>query len=1246
MTGILAFMLLVQPFVLTGYFVTKPAVLDAAPERDIRLAQEPGIRLDSEDLTDHVPIFINGTDDFVGQGWPGSGSEVDPFIMEALNITYDIGKVAIHIINTDAYFIVRDCYVNQMSNEVGIAFHNVSNGLVEYCSIVSAGRGVEAFNTGNTEIMHCDVLATQIAVYVNASSESKVSWNNINSTTHRALTSEYCTGLTLSHNTLAGNAPGWYTAVVRYSNHTTVTDEFSSGLLTGYAFEFDIDVDVSNVVIPESNQGYGIRLYTVENVSISASEAHGTNQPGLQIYKCNNTDVTGSTFSSEADIGIEIDWSNYTTLSSCTIASSGEQGVVISDSWQTSVNGLTLTHAEATGILVDNSPDTEITGGSVFNTTRFGIEITESNRTTLNGNTIDLTGGSGVYANYSYPIEISDNSISNLGAYGLVLDHCENTTIASNDISNCVGVGIRVLASPQSTIEGNTVTRSTNIGISTIECPDSSIRENDVSMAVAYGIQVQTGPRSTVADNWVNGSQSHGLYMQNSHNTTVSGNTVEGGGEALYLAGCDNTVVSGNSIVGTGLEAAGLYTSTNVTFSGNTIDFPAEQGIYIYGLADSAFVNNTLTGCGFVFELVGLSLYEHEFSGNIVNGKPVYYCWNGSGIDLDGDSYGQIILMNCSGCTVTGGDFDRASVPIAGYYTNNLLIQDAHFSNNLAAYIGSEAENVTILNCVSEGKANRWGIATFYVDNVTVSGTTISDCDSPTGVGLRLWYGSNINITDCLVTGSTTGASIVQGSDLFLSSCDFEHISGTGVALDNFDNVELKDSTFTNVSRGVYLYYSDNVSLSDSTFMYCNDHAIYSTTSYGLNVTTNTIENNGYGMYVSGGGNIYVLNNSIRWNLDYGLYVNSAVNVSVYYNVFVMNIAGNGYDTSIRNWDDNVSLGNYWYPFSGAPVIVGNAQDRYPQEFLPTTPIINRPQDVSYAEGSTGNTITWYPVDDNLRNWEVEVNSEYWDGDAWNYTSIIVNIDGLPYGTHTLVITVWDIHDNYVTDTVNIHVYDATPPTISSAPDREAFVGATGQTVTWTVEDLNPDNYVLYVDDVESETGSWTSGVLEVSIDGLSEGLRILRIVIYDVDGNTAEDALRVLVINDDVGPTIDSPADIVYVEGTVGNTITWTPSDQYPASFEVTENSTAYASGSWGGGKVVVNVNGLDPGNYEFEITVADKSGNTATDTVALTVVAAVATTTPPPPDVDQLFLLAGVVGVIAVVVALVWYIRKRRPS
>ncbi|TFG05302.1 hypothetical protein EU538_11480, partial [Candidatus Thorarchaeota archaeon] len=315
MTGMLAFVLLIQPLVLTGYFTAIPTLLNTTdPVRDVRLAQEPGIRIEPQDLTEHVPILINGTADFVDQGWPGSGTEPDPFVIEALNVTYDVGLASIQVINTDAHFVIRDCYANQMSSETAIIVQNVSHCSIEYCTVASEEAGIQAFDTSNTVLSHCDVLADQIAVHVNASSDSTVSWNRMNSTSHRGLTCRYCTGLTLSHNDITGNSPSWYAAYVGLSNHTTVTDEVSRGGVAGYAFYSVIDLSIQNLVVPQGSQQSGVSMYSVEDVSIESCEAHGNEEPGLGISNSDSTIITGSAFSSQESIGVLITLSNHTAM--------------------------------------------------------------------------------------------------------------------------------------------------------------------------------------------------------------------------------------------------------------------------------------------------------------------------------------------------------------------------------------------------------------------------------------------------------------------------------------------------------------------------------------------------------------------------------------------------------------------------------------------------------------------------------------------------------------------------------------------------------------------------------------------------------------------------------------------------------------------------------------------------------------------------------------------------------------------
>jgi len=148
-------------------------------------------------------------------------------------------------------------------------------------------------------------------------------------------------------------------------------------------------------------------------------------------------------------------------------------------------------------------------------------------------------------------------------------------------------------------------------------------------------------------------------------------------------------------------------------------------------------------------------------------------------------------------------------------------------------------------------------------------------------------------------------------------------------------------------------------------------------------------------------------------------------------------------------------------------------------EYIQTTPIVDRPMDVWYPEFSTGNEITWQPRDDSLHSWTVDIDGSYWASGAWDFSgSVVVNIDELSYGQHTLDIIIYDVDTNSVADSVNIHVYDDIAPIIAGPANTIAFVDATGQTLTWEISDLHPDTYIVELDGEEYTTGSWTSGEL------------------------------------------------------------------------------------------------------------------------------------------------------------------------
>ncbi|HEX9915529.1 MAG TPA: hypothetical protein VGB32_11465, partial [Candidatus Bathyarchaeia archaeon] len=62
--------------------------------------------------TDHSPIYITADSGFASGGFPGSGTQEDPYVIENLQITTNtLRRNGVEIRNTRAHFVVRGCEI-------------------------------------------------------------------------------------------------------------------------------------------------------------------------------------------------------------------------------------------------------------------------------------------------------------------------------------------------------------------------------------------------------------------------------------------------------------------------------------------------------------------------------------------------------------------------------------------------------------------------------------------------------------------------------------------------------------------------------------------------------------------------------------------------------------------------------------------------------------------------------------------------------------------------------------------------------------------------------------------------------------------------------------------------------------------------------------------------------------------------------------------------------------------------------
>jgi len=185
-------------------------------------------------------------------------------------------------------------------------------------------------------------------------------------------------------------------------------------------------------------------------------------------------------------------------------------------------------------------------------------------------------------------------------------------------------------------------------------------------------------------------------------------------------------------------------------------------------------------------------------------------------------------------------------------------------------------------------------------------------------------------------------------------------------------------------------------------------------------------------------------------------------------------------------------------------------------------------------------------------------------------------------GTYDLVYTVKDSMDNEATVTVTVNVVDAVVPVIEGMVD-----------ITHEFGDAEPD-YSAGVTATDGYDGDLTASIVidASAVDLLTLGTYDLVYTVEDANGNIATETVTVTVV-DTVDPVITGTAAVSY---TIGNAV-----PDYTVGVTATDNYDGDITAS-----IVVDDSLVDyelAGNYDVTYTVADSSGNTATETIVVAV-------------------------------------------
>ncbi|NPD88978.1 MAG: hypothetical protein HGN29_09640 [Asgard group archaeon] len=145
--------------------------------------------------TPHEPIDITYDAGFSFYGFPGSGTEADPYIIEGYNITTtttELPRLAISITDTTKHFVIRNCYVNTNATYWGWG-----------------GRGIRILYTayGTVSILNNHITGNSDGIFLSGCAGSIVS-NNFCLGNSNAIELTSCPQSIVNNNTCNFNGEG------------------------------------------------------------------------------------------------------------------------------------------------------------------------------------------------------------------------------------------------------------------------------------------------------------------------------------------------------------------------------------------------------------------------------------------------------------------------------------------------------------------------------------------------------------------------------------------------------------------------------------------------------------------------------------------------------------------------------------------------------------------------------------------------------------------------------------------------------------------------------------------------------------------------------------------------------------------------------------------------------------------------------------------------------------------------------
>ena len=576
--------------------------------------------------------------------------------------------------------------------------------------------------------------------------------------------------------------------------------------------------------------------------------------------------------------------------------------IVVEDASDVTIKDTDVLHPHfgnsGAGVRITDSPDTTVEN-CLIEEHPDGILIQNADGVTIVDSTIDdASGGTNAAVkieNGSEDVVIENNDVSNSGNGIRLLSGSHRARIEDNDVFDG-GDGIRLSGSDDVDVLENSVTDSNDRALRLFESQGVTVDDNsfdNTSREPAVEV-IEYSHECSITNNQVSNADHEGVRVVDSDNLTIEGNTIEENDvwspdlSGLRLENSSGTSVIDNTI--TDNEIRGIFvlpgdgSTTNVTLENNTVS-GHDVDVHIEHVENATVEDNDLE-TGIVLSGTTLGHFDHSFSDNTSGGDPVFYASGEDDPSVPANA-GQVIVVDCTNVTVSGGAFDGVATGIQVAYCDDATVSD----NTLTDMAGSDevslepdstapwgsvltvwsSDDATVSsNTITETDWN--GLNVFDSDSVDLTDNDISDTDryvvtlencpnatvhdneisdSAERSGLYLREGNHgSDVTENDISGNNNEGLEIEDSDDLLVEDNDVWDNRSGITFDTVEDVTVRNNTVTDqeatgiVSSVAFSGDNENVTIEDNTVNGNNVGISLDDASEDVTVTNNDISNN------------------------------------------------------------------------------------------------------------------------------------------------------------------------------------------------------------------------------------------------------------------------------------------------------------------------------------------------------------------------------------------------------------------